>query len=99
MIDDQISAVLAAACERAIKGSDSASRIIVSRAVVPARSRLVALTFSLLDRLADILAAEITTEEAQQVSSVLDSHRRSFEVAASGEHLAAVEAALGVAPR
>jgi hypothetical protein len=109
IIGEHLPDVVVAACERAKQGSDRAQALIISRAVAPARRRPVTIDLPETATLPDILAAhadviryfaagELTAEEAETASGLLEAQRRMLEVAELAERLEAVEAQFGIAP-
>jgi hypothetical protein len=109
IIGEHLSDIVAAACRRAKEGSDRAQALIISRAVAPARRRPVTIDLPETATLPDILAAhaevtrlfaagELTSEEAETVTGLLEAHRRTLETAEFARRLEAIEAELGLQP-
>jgi hypothetical protein len=109
LIEGQVEAVVQAATERALKGSDAAQRLLLTRLVPAAQRRTVTFDLPKTETLSDIAPAHgallqavaagtLTAEEARTTAAVLDAQRRAFETAELAERVARIEEALGLDP-
>jgi hypothetical protein len=103
---DAASDILAAVTARAKAGDPECARLILSRVWPPVRGRPVSLQLPRIASVRDVTKAlaaitgaaaegRITTSEAAELATLIESVRKSFELAEIERRLAALEAAAG----